>query len=78
MQYRRFSTGDRVVTNKPWLGIPVGTVGTVVTVSRFPVGCYDVHFDGYGELCVVFGPDLIVAPAPDTAAAPRESPSAGS
>ena len=58
MHPHRFQIGDRVVLNKPLLGLPTGTVGTVVMVYLSTTGCYDVQFDGDSELRVMFGPDL--------------------
>ena len=61
----RFVVGDRVCTTPEMKEMPLGSVGTIVTV--FIVGdLYDVHFERYAEPRVVHQSEITLAlPLPD-------------
>ena len=58
MQHHSFRVGDRVVTNKPLSGIPVGAVGTVVRVYISVAGCYDIRLDNCSTVHLMYEADL--------------------
>ncbi len=54
-----FANGDRVILDKPFCGIPSGTMGIVISYYPSPPELYQVRFDGNDEEQLVPGHLLV-------------------